>query len=93
MLGRTRALTFVIWPALFSGCMTPPKNDADLAAVSARGTGTPSLGSTTKEDEEWSKMGRQMRGDAPAQQTFDPLRDILVSPRAQSIEHSLGVDN
>jgi hypothetical protein len=48
----------------------------------------------SKEDEEWTKMGREMRGaDPPPAQTFDPLRDLMESPRAQSIERSLGVDN
>jgi hypothetical protein len=31
--------------------------------------------------------------DAPAQQSWDPLHDLMASPKAQSIERSLGVDN
>jgi hypothetical protein len=27
------------------------------------------------------------------QQSWDPLRDLMESPRAQSIDRSLGVDN
>ncbi|HEV8068874.1 MAG TPA: hypothetical protein VGP76_14150 [Planctomycetaceae bacterium] len=94
MLRRTLALTFVVCLGLFSGCMTPPKSDSDVLPQNPWKTGNSSPGFTNSEDEQWSKMGRQMRGDAPVQQqSWDPLRDLMESPRAQSIDRSLGVDN
>jgi hypothetical protein len=94
MPGRMFALTFLVCLGLSSGCQTPlksDKSDSDLAPPS-RGSSSP--GFTDQEDEAWSKIGRQMRGDAPVpQQTFDPLRDLMESPRAQSIDRSLGVDD
>jgi hypothetical protein len=93
MPGRIFALTFVACLGLTSGCVTQPKGDSDVPPASARGTSSSLPGSPSAEDEEWSKMGRQMRGNQPVEQSFDPLRDIMVSPKAQSIERSLGVDN
>jgi hypothetical protein len=98
MRGRIVALTFLISLSFADGCMTPQKNNngnSDLMPSAGFGSGSSMPATVTSEDEEWSKLGRQMRGDQPAQQSqsFDPLRDIMVSPRAQSIERSLGVDN
>ncbi|HXY33544.1 MAG TPA: hypothetical protein VEI07_04905 [Planctomycetaceae bacterium] len=92
MRGRTLALTFVVFLGFVSGCMTSQKNSDD-PPTTARGMGNSMPGTPSAEDEEWSKLGREMRGDAPVQQTFDPLRDLMVSPKAQSIERSLGVDD
>jgi len=93
MPGRILALCVVICFGLANGCLTPPKSDSDILSSSKGSVNSP--GSTNSEDEEWTKLGREMRGDQPVQQsqTWDPLRDIMVSPRAQSIERSLGVDN
>ena len=90
MPSRMFALMFIVCLGITPGCMTPSKNDED--SVFSTHAPNSSAGAATKEDEEWSKVGRQMRGDAPAPQTFDPLRDIMASPKAQSIERSLGVD-
>ena len=43
-------------------------------------------------EDDWNEIGRQMRADRPVQQENDPLRNLFVSPRAQEIERSLGVD-
>jgi len=43
-------------------------------------------------DDEWNDVGKQARADRPVQQENDPLRNLFVSPRAQEIERSLGVD-
>jgi hypothetical protein len=94
MPARTFALSFVICIGLAAGCMTPQKNEtADIPPSSGGGKGQSMPGDTSSEDEGWSKLGRQMRGDHPVEQTWDPLRDIMVSPKAQSIERSLGVDD
>jgi hypothetical protein len=93
MSGRILALSLFVLVAVTTGCITTPKSDSDLPTASGRGMGTSSPGTPSSEDEEWSKMGRQMRGDAPAQQSWDPLRNVMMSPKAQSIERSLGVDN
>ncbi len=92
MPSRMFALSLFVSLGFASGCMTPQTSDPDAPPKSTLLTGNSSAGAATSEDEAWSKMGRQMRGDAPAQQTFDPLRDVMSSPKAQSIERSLGVD-
>ena len=43
-------------------------------------------------DDEWNEVGKQARADRPVEQENDPLRNLFVSPRAQEIERSLGVD-
>lgn len=43
-------------------------------------------------EDDWDEVGRQARADRPIQQENDPLRNLFVSPRAQEIERSLGVD-
>jgi hypothetical protein len=93
MSARILAPAFVVCIGLTSGCVTPSKDDSDVPPAAARGTGNSLPGDTSAQDEEWSKLGRQMRGNQPVEQTFDPLRDIMVSPKAQSIERSLGVDD
>jgi len=45
-----------------------------------------------EEDASWDQVGRQARGDRPVEKENDPLRNIFVSPKAQEIERSLGVD-
>ena len=88
------ALAFVVCLGFGAGCVTEPKDDSEMSQTTRR-TGNSLPGSVTAEDEEWSKMGREMRGDPPppTQQTWDPLRDLMESPRAQMIDRSLGVDN
>jgi hypothetical protein len=93
MLRHLLALSVLIAVSIASGCMTSPKSDSDLPPASGRGMGNSTPGTPSSEDEQWSKIGRQMRGDAPAQQSWDPLHDLMASPKAQSIERSLGVDN
>jgi hypothetical protein len=48
--------------------------------------------STKATDDDWNDVGRQARADRPIAQENDPLRNLFVSPRAQEIERSLGVD-
>lgn len=90
MPSRMFALMFIVCIGITSGCMTASKDDED--SIFSTHAPNSSAGAATKEDEEWSKVGRQMRGDPPAPQAFDPLRDVMASPKAQSIERSLGVD-
>lgn len=47
---------------------------------------------TKDADNDWDEVGRQARADRPIEQENDPLRNLFVSPRAQEIERSLGVD-
>jgi len=95
MRGRIVALTFLVSLSFAHGCTTPQKNNgnSDVMPSAGFGSGSSMPASVSTEDEEWSKLGRQMRGDQPVQQSWDPLRDLMVSPRAQSIERSLGVDD
>jgi hypothetical protein len=94
MPARIFALSFMICLGLAAGCMTPQTTEtADTPPSVGGGRGQSMPGDASSEDEGWSKLGRQMRGDHPVEQMFDPLRDIMVSPKAQSIERSLGVDD
>ena len=48
---------------------------------------------TTEEaEDEWSRMGESARSMRPTEKNNDPLRNILLSPKARSIERNLGVD-
>lgn len=44
-----------------------------------------------KDTDPWDDVGREARSDRPVQKENDPLRDLFVSPKAQEIERSLGV--
>lgn len=48
---------------------------------------------TTKmADDEWSVVGDSARTVRPLEKENDPVRDIIQSPKARSIERSLGLD-
>ena len=47
---------------------------------------------TSEADDEWSEMGGSARAMRPTEKTNDPLRKILLSPKAQSIERNFGVE-
>ena len=42
--------------------------------------------------DEWTSMGEVARSYRPSQKEDDPLRNVLLSPKARSIERNLGVD-
>ena len=96
---KEATMAVVFWAMLYVclgltfGCMTP-KNDADdlPPAASRRGQFTARLREQGRRgvDEDGPRDARRRPA---AGQTFDPLRDLMESPRAQSIERSLGVDN
>ena len=44
-------------------------------------------------DTQWEAVGVEARGDRPLEPENDPFRNVLVSPRAQSIERNLGITN
>jgi hypothetical protein len=74
------------------GCATETVNN-NLRDVIATLTGQPTDGKPSKdEDEGWDDVGKQARADQTPLTDNDPLRNIFVSPRAQEIEHSLGVN-
>lgn len=43
-------------------------------------------------DEEWDSVGKAARSNRPLESQNDPIRDLLWSPRAKSIERSLGYE-
>ena len=48
---------------------------------------------TSKEvDTEWTSVGEATRSERPLERDPDPLRNVLMTPKARSIERSLGVD-
>jgi hypothetical protein len=48
--------------------------------------------SAKDDDDQWNEVGRQARADRKVESENDPLRNIFVSPQAQEIERSLGVN-
>ena len=46
----------------------------------------------TKDEDDWNDVGRLARGDKMIEDDHDPLKKWLVSPKAQDIERSLGIN-
>ena len=47
---------------------------------------------TEEEDDPWSSVGKQARGDRPIDKENDPLKKYMMSSKARNIERNLGVD-
>ena len=47
---------------------------------------------TQEVDSEWTSVGDATRSERPLERDPDPLRNVLMTPKARSIERSLGVD-
>ncbi|MCG6156751.1 hypothetical protein [Rubinisphaera margarita] len=48
---------------------------------------------TDDAEEEWiEEAGVEARGDRPMEKDNDPFRDLLMSPKARSIERNLGIE-
>ncbi len=47
---------------------------------------------TQEVDEEWNSVGKSARSNRPLENENDPIRDYLWSPKAKSIERSLGYE-
>lgn len=43
-------------------------------------------------DEEWDSVGKAARSDRPLENEHDPLKELFMSPKAKSIERSLGYE-
>jgi hypothetical protein len=91
MLSRSVAWRLVIGLAGIScGCATETVND-NLRQMMGVITGQP-VDKVSKDDAEgWNDVGKDARSEQTPIQDNDPLRNIFVSPRAQEIERSLGV--
>jgi hypothetical protein len=73
------------------GCATQTVN-TNMHNMMCYLTGQPVDETATKDDEEgWNDVGKDMRADQTPTTDNDPMRNIFVSPRAQEIERSLGV--
>jgi hypothetical protein len=97
MLNRSVALRFLVGLSGIScGCATDGGNALTDAFHQTARIVTPHSSdgnnSTKATDDDWNDVGRQARADRPVEQENDPLRNLFVSPRAQEIERSLGVD-
>jgi hypothetical protein len=97
MLNRTAVLRFLVGLSGIScGCagdgMGNSLTDAFHQTARVVTPHSDENSSTKATDDEWNDVGKQMRADRPVVQENDPLRNLFVSPRAQEIERSLGVD-
>jgi hypothetical protein len=74
------------------GCATADVNNS-LKQMMCTLTGTPMDNDQTKDAQEgWDDVGKNARASQTPMQDNDPMRNLLVSPRAQEIERSLGVN-
>jgi hypothetical protein len=90
---------FVLCFGLSYGCAADAMKDSATATDKPHSsTSTAKTASDDKPkkdkdgDSDWNDVGRQARGDRPMEKENDPLRNLFVSPQAQEIERSLGVD-
>lgn len=48
---------------------------------------------TDEGDDAWiQQAGIEARGDRPLEKSTDPIRDMIMSPKARSIERNLGFE-
>lgn len=88
-------LAALIMCGLLSGCgvmQSAQKATAD-SMKSMRPRGNDYRDTSDEASDEWSSMGGSSRALRPGQRENDPLRKWLLSPKAHSIEHNLGVDD
>lgn len=91
MPGQWVAHVLLVVVGLLCGCAAD--GSKSLLGNSSQSKNSQSSDSKEKEeDASWDEVGRQARGDRPVEKENDPLRNIFVSPKAQEIERSLGVD-
>jgi hypothetical protein len=93
MLSRSAALRLVVGLAWIScGCATDTVNNSMRQMIGVI-TGQPVDDTRTTKDEEdgWDDVGKQARAEQAPMKDSDPMRNLFVSPQAQEIERSLGV--
>jgi hypothetical protein len=74
------------------GCATADVNNS-LHKMMCTLTGTPIDEEDTKDAQNgWDTVGKEARASQTPINDGDPMRNLLVSPRAQEIERSLGVN-
>ncbi len=98
MFYHNKNRSFLLWIGAFciifaSGCAAIPGSQEFIKRSAIK----PSTGDyddgTDEADEEWIKnAGIEARGDRPLEHDNDPLRNLLMSPKARSIERNLGFD-
>jgi len=93
MLKRLAAWWSIVALAGIScGCATADVNES-LHKMMCTLTGTPLDEADTKDSQDgWNDVGKDARASQTPMQDNDPMRNLLVSPRAQEIERSLGVN-
>ena len=93
MLKRLGAWWSVVaFAAISCGCATQDVNNS-LKQMMCTLTGTPMDEDQTKDAQDgWDDVGKNARASQTPMQDNDPMRNLLVSPRAQEIERSLGVN-
>ena len=47
---------------------------------------------TEEESDEWEFVGKEARGDRPLEKEPDPIKRLIMSPKARNIERNLGID-
>jgi hypothetical protein len=93
MLSRSAALWLIVGLAWIScGCATETVNNSMRQMIGVI-TGQPVDDSHTTKDEAdgWDDVGKEARAEQAPMKDNDPMRNLFVSPQAQEIERSLGV--
>jgi hypothetical protein len=93
MLSRSAALPLIVGLAWIScGCATETVNNSMRQTIGFL-TGQPvdDLHTTKDEDDGWDEVGKNARAEQVPIKDNDPMRNLFVSPQAQEIERSLGV--
>ena len=88
------------WIGLFSllgvtGCAAIPgsKEMMKLSFASMKPSTGDYANDIENSDEGWvQEAGIEARGDRPLEKSSDPIRDLIMSPKARSIERNLGFE-
>ncbi len=76
-----------------SASNSPQAADSSKSQPHSKTSAEKYAGAVESADESWTNdVGRQARADRKVEKDNDPLRNLFVSPKAQEIERSLGVN-
>lgn len=77
-----------------SGCglMKPAKNVARESVKPFKLRPNDYRDTTNESDDEWTSVGRTASTVRGVEKDEDPLRNVLLSPKARSIERNLGIE-
>lgn len=85
-------LAFVATACLGIGCATDDSGIMHESFRIFRPRESDYRDETQEVDEEWDSVGKAARSDRPLENEHDPLKELFMSPKAKSIERSLGYE-